>query len=355
MTITLEDLGYHPDLTTYRKAHNLESFGIGRVISEHKERYIVRTTDCELESEVIGSLRFSASDLLDFPAVGDWVSITEYDDDKALIHIVLPRKSIIERKAVGKYGEKQIIATNVDYAFVVQAADRDFNINRIERYLTICHASGVEPILLLTKTDLASDAFLQEIKVKISERKISTPLFISNETREGYDLLSSYIQKGKTYCLLGSSGVGKSSLMNNLLETGHMKTGSISDSTSKGRHITSHRELVVLESGGMIIDNPGMREVGITDVDEGLEITYQLIIDYSKRCKYRDCTHTQEDGCAVQGALISGEIDPASYENYLKMEREKDYFESTQLEKRKRDKEFGKMIKHYKKSSKRDV
>ncbi|WP_186757961.1 ribosome small subunit-dependent GTPase A [Echinicola salinicaeni] len=348
----LEDLGYDLELENYRKDQNLDSFGLGRVISEHKERYVVKTPEKEYDGEIIGNLRFTAHHRSDFPAVGDWVAISEYDHDKVLIHAVFPRKTIIERQAVGKQGEKQIIATNIDYAFIVQAVDRDFNINRIERYLTICHTSQVSPIIVLNKIDLITDNELSKVVNKVKERVKKVPIIpISNESQKGLIKLNKIIEKGKTYCLLGSSGVGKSTLLNNLSGRESMKTNTISASTNKGRHVTSHRELIVLENGGIIIDNPGMREVGIADSKEGLEITFNEIFELSRDCKFKDCTHTTEVDCAVLKAVESGKIDKLSYENFLKMEREKEHFESTVAEKRKKDKDFGKMIKNYKKSN----
>lgn len=348
--MTLEDLGYNLELENYRKNHNLESFGLGRVISEHKERYIVKTPEKEYGGELVGNLRFTAHNRSDFPAVGDWVAISEYDDNKVLIHSVFPRKTLIERLAVGKEGQKQIIATNIDYAFIVQAVDRDFNINRIERYLTICNSSNVKPVIILNKIDLISDGELSELIDKVQERIKQTPIIpISNESRKGLEKIKERIEKGKTYCLLGSSGVGKSTLLNNLSSKQLMKTNAISTSTNKGRHVTSHRELLVLENGGILIDNPGMREVGIADSKDGLERTSSKIIELSYDCKFKNCSHTTEVDCAVVNAVESGEIDDSSYENFLKMEREKEHFESTVAEKRKKDKDFGKMIKNYKK------
>jgi ribosome biogenesis GTPase len=349
----LEDLGYNLELQSYRKDQQLDSFGVGRVISEHKERYIVKTTDKEYEGEIIGNLRFSAINRSDFPAVGDWVAISEYDDNKVLIHAVFPRKTKIERQAVGKKGEKQIIAANIDYAFIVQAVDRDFNINRIERYLTICNTSNVKPMIILNKIDLIKENELTKLMAIVNERIKRIPVIaISNETQKGIEKVKECIEKGKTYCLLGSSGVGKSTLLNTLSGKQVMKTNRISISTNKGRHITSHRELLVLENGGILIDNPGMREIGIADSTDGIETTFETIIELSKNCRFKDCTHTTEKDCAIITALESGEVDKSSYENYLKMERENEYFESTVAEKRKKDKDFGKIIKHYKKTRK---
>ena len=346
--MTLEDLGFNVELENYRNDQGLDSFGIGRVISEHKERYIVKTSDKENEGEIIGNLRFSADNRSDFPAVGDWVAISEYDEDKVLIHSVFPRTTILERQSVGKQGEKQIIAANIDFAFIVQAADRDFNINRIERYLTICNTSNVKPLIILNKIDLVEDTELTKMIANIKDRIKQVPIFtISNETRIGIERLKASIIRGKTYCLLGSSGVGKSTLVNNLLGIQLLKTNSISPSSNKGRHVTTHRELLVLENGGILIDNPGMREVGIVDSTDGLEITFETIVKLSKECKFKDCSHTTEIDCAVKSALESGKIDKSSYENYLKMEREKDHYESTVAERRKKDKDFGKMVKNY--------
>ena len=346
----LEDFGYNDKLEKLRIDNDLMDFDIGRVVSEHKERYIVKTEKGEFEAEITGNMRFAAKNREDFPAVGDWVSLTVYDSDFSIIHEILPRFSIISRQAVGQFGEIQIIATNIDYALLVQAVDRDFNINRLERYLTICYSSKVSPIIVLTKTDLIGEQAKSEIIERINQRINNISVFpISNKTQDGYEALKMIIEKGKTYCMLGSSGVGKSTLLNNLSGKSIMRTDTISQSTNKGRHVTSHRELIVLESGGIIIDNPGMREVGIADSTSGLEITFDMIARLSENCKFNDCTHSNETGCSVLEAVEKGEIDKASYQNYLKMEREKTHFELSVFERRKKDKNFGKMVKNYKK------
>jgi len=348
--MTLEELGYNSHWEQLRKSHHYESFGIGRIISEHKERYIVKTPDGEYEGEIIGNLRFTAQSRSDYPAVGDWVAISEYDPDKVLIHGVLPRETVIERQAVGNMGEKQIIAANIDYALIVVAADRDFNINRLERYLTLCYAAKVSPMIVLTKVDLVTAGELEKLTHSIEERIEQVPVIeISNQTLFGITNLKKHLKEGKTYCLLGSSGVGKSTLTNNLMGTRVMKTNPISSSTQKGRHVTSHRQLHVLEGGGMLVDNPGMREVGITESEEGIELAFDTIAELSVGCRFRDCSHTSETGCAVIAAVDHGELDRASYENYLRMEREREHFDSTIAERRMKDKSFGKMIKNYKK------
>ena len=348
--MTLQDLGYNDELENFRVSNNLLNFDVGRIISEHKERYIVKTIENEFEAEIIGNMRFSAKSRRDFPAVGDWVSISQYDTDKVIVYHILPRQNVIERQAVGKFGEKQIIASNIDYAFIVQAADRDFNVNRIERYLTICNASEVSPIIVINKIDLINTADLQAISNSISKRIKQVPiLFISNETKNGYNELIKLIEKGKTYSLLGSSGVGKSTLLNNLIGKNVMQTNAISENTNKGKHVTSHRQLFVLENGGLLIDNPGMREVGIGDVEKGLEITFIQLLELAANCKYKDCQHLNEVGCALLEAVQQGIIEQSAYDNYLKLEKEKQHFELTIAEKRQKDKVFGKMLKQYKK------
>ena len=325
---------------------NIDDFKIGRVITEHKERYIVRTNKGEFEAEITGNIRFTAENRSDYPAVGDWVVVKVYESVLAIIHEILPRKSVLERQAAGKMGEKQVIAANIDYAFIVQSADRDFNINRIERYLTICHSAGIEPIIILSKTDLVLETELNDLLAEINSRIKNVEVIpVSNQTRSGYDKFESRLVKGKTYCFLGSSGVGKSTLINNLSGRKIMKTAPLSTSTKKGKHTTDHRELIVLENGSILIDNPGMREVGIADDNGGLETTFDMITRLSANCMFTDCTHTNEKGCAVIEAVEKGLISLASYENYLKMEREKERFQTSIAEKRKKEKAFGKMCK----------
>ena len=343
--MTLQDLGYSETLDSYRTENGLDAFEVGRVILEHKERYVVKTSDAEFDAELIGNLRFTAESRYDFPAVGDWVAFTEYDEGKGLIHKVFPRHSILERQAVGKSGQVQIIATNIDYGLIVQAVDRDFNLNRLERNLTICNAAKVKPVIVLSKTDLINQTELESIMNQVADRiKDVTTITVNNESN-GYKALEAFIKKGNTYCLLGSSGVGKSTLLNGLSGNELMKTAEISTSVNKGKHTTSHRELIVLKNGGILIDNPGMREVGIADTTSGLEVTFDTILEYSQNCKFKDCTHEHEKSCAVQEALENGDIDMEAFANFRKMEREKEHFESDALDRKKKDKDLGKLIK----------
>ena len=348
----MKNIGYTSELENYRKVNKLETFDVGRVVSEHKERYIVRNKEREYEAEIVGNFRYSAKSRADFPAVGDWVAISAYMDDKVLIHSVFPRKTLLERKATGKQGETQIIAANVDYAFVVQALDRDFSINRIERYITICYDAAVEPIVVLSKIDLVSSLELENlvnaIRLRIKDVQLLT---LNNLSLQGMEQLRALIKQGKTYCLLGSSGVGKSTLINNLLGETRMKTDSVSATTNRGKHVTTHRQLHVLESGGIVIDNPGMREVGIKDSLIGLEVAFDNITELANGCRYKNCTHTLESGCAVIQALEDGNLNKESYKNYLRMEKERKHYESTLAERRRKGKDLGKIIKDMKKKN----
>jgi len=353
--MTLTDLGYNTKIEKNILENNLMAFTIGRVTQEHRERYIVSTGKLEYNAEITGNLRFTAGSREDFPAVGDWVAMTVFDSDLAIIHSILPRKSILERQAVGKYGEKQIVSANIDVALIVQSIDNNFNVNRLERYLTICYSANIEPVLVISKIDLATGTDLKKAinQLEKRDRKIKR-ILLSNTTQQGIDKLSRLLQKGKTYCVVGSSGVGKSTLINNLLKINILKTGKISESTNKGRHISDHRELFVLENGSIIIDTPGMRELGITDSDEGIRTTYQEIFDLSLKCKFPDCKHLNESGCAVLEALDNGIIDRESLENFRRIQREQQRFQSSVAEKRKKEREFGKMLKNYVKQKKKN-
>jgi ribosome biogenesis GTPase len=344
----LTDLGLTKEIDELIKDLDLSEFSVGRVTQEHRERYIVSDGENEFDTEITGNLRFSANSRSDFPAVGDWVVMKIYDSDKAIIYRVLPRKSVLARQAIGKPGEIQIISANIDVAFIVQAVNNNFNINRLERYLSICYEAGVEPVLILSKIDLLTDEEIIDAinQLEKREKKIRYVL-LSNLTLKGLDQIIGIMQPGKTYCVIGSSGVGKSTLINNLLKKNVLKTGNISSSTNKGRHITEHRELIVLENGSIIIDNPGMKELGMTDNIDGIRTTFEDIYEIASRCKFPDCKHINETGCAVLEALNDGSIDKDSYDNYQKIIREQERFHTTVAEKRKKDKVFGKMIKNY--------
>lgn len=355
MMVNLADLGYNDQFERFRQTNDLVEYDAGRIIAEYRERYIVAIANGIFDAEITGNMRFTASGREDFPAVGDWVAVKIFEPDLAIIHRIFPRYSLIKRLASGRHADVQLIAANVDIAFIVVAAGRDFNINRIERYLTICYESGVSPVIIFSKTDLLQpeeiNSHVSEIKNRIKNVQV---IPLSNNTSFGYASVKAFLKRGVTCCLLGSSGVGKSTLINNIAGSELMKTGSVSDTINRGKHITSHRELFILDDGGILIDNPGLREVGIADADEGLEVTFDIITRLSENCRYKDCTHIAEEGCMVIKAVENGEVDRASYDNYLRMLREKMHYESTLAERRMKDKQFGKMFKKYKKDMKRN-
>jgi ribosome biogenesis GTPase len=353
--MNLADLGLDNELSAYLENQNLSGFSVGRVTQEHRERYKVSTGDNEYEAEITGNIRFTAASRADFPAVGDWVTIIIYDSDQSIIHKILPRKSLLERQSVGKFGEKQIISANVDYAFIMQSIDNNFSINRLERYMTICYASGIEPVLVISKIDLSSEEEIQHALKELQKREKKVKyILLSNLTRKGLDQILGFMEKGKTYCVVGSSGVGKSSLINNLLKRNILKTTEISRSTNKGKHTTGHRELFVLENGGIIIDTPGMRELGITDNPEAVETTFEDIVRLALKCRYPDCRHINEMDCAVISALENGIINQDSLENYRKILRDQERFTITVAEKRYKDRQFGKMVKEIMKEKKKN-
>ncbi|MEQ8525056.1 ribosome small subunit-dependent GTPase A [Gracilimonas sp.] len=343
--MTFEELGYNKAVNALIN-FNEPDYELGRVIIEHRDRYSVQTPNNTFQAEITGGLRYTAESKSDLPAVGDWVKLSVFDDKSAVIHEIFPRFSILERQAVGKFGEKQIIATNVDVAFIMQAVGHDFNLNRLERYLTVCTASSIKPIIVLSKIDLIGREEINQLTKSIKARIKDILVYpISNQTLSGYEKLKKTIISGNTYCILGSSGVGKSSLTNNLLQKQKMDVNSVSESTSKGKHTTSHRELIVLPEGGVLVDTPGMRELGITGGSEGIEHTFGKISILAKNCSFNDCKHMEEPGCAVLEALESGELDQASYENYHKLKREQAHFSSTIAERRAKDKKQGKLYK----------
>lgn len=342
----MKELGFFGKITELIQPADWDGFKLARVVAEHKERYIVQSQEGTFHAEITGNLRFSAQSRSDFPAVGDWVKITMMDKDLAIILQVFPRTSVLERKAVGKFGEIQLIAANIDVAFIVQAVDRDFNMNRAERYLAVCRNAQIQPVLLLSKIDLIEEAALNQMLAQIQKRIKTIPvLTLSSETQNGYEQLTQVLEPYKTYCFLGSSGVGKSTIVNHLAGHEVLKTNTISFSTQKGRHTTSHRELLVLPNKSIVVDTPGMREIGLTDNTGGVELTYDEISKISKQCRFTDCSHTNEKDCAVLQAVEEGIISEEMLANYRKLVREQIRFSSSIKEKRQKSREQGKLYK----------
>ena len=333
---------------------HLEQFDLARVVVVHKDRYTLNNGEVDIRSELIGKIMFSASSPLDYPAVGDWVLANFFDENTfSIIHQILPRKSLLKRKAPGRKVDFQLIGANIDVAFIVQSLDENFNLRRLERYLVMVNESDIQPIVLLSKSDLLP---LEVTKNRIEDiRKIMPRLEVipfSNENESGIDSVKEIMKPGQTYCLLGSSGVGKTTLINNLIGESIFNTKTVSKKESKGRHATTHRQLIKLDRGPMIIDTPGMRELGNFSIETGLDETFSEITVLSEKCHFNDCTHISERGCAVLEAVENGRLPYERYQNYIKMTKESSYNEMSYLEKRRKDKQFGKLCKNVMKSKK---
>jgi ribosome biogenesis GTPase / thiamine phosphate phosphatase len=348
--ITLSDLGFN----SYSNQDLHEAKNFARVIRENRDRYLVCNEGGIYEAEITGNLRFMAASRIDLPAVGDWVVITVHDENSALILEVLPRKSVLERKAVNEYGEKQVIGANIDYALIIMAQDRDFNLNRLERFISIVNAGRIKPVILLSKSDVLDSGKVRDNVLLVKDRvKIPDVMAFSNTTGEGLDHIRNLFRKGLTYCLLGSSGVGKSTLINVLEGKHDLQTQDLSQSTGKGKHTTTFRELRLLKEGGILIDTPGMREIGVTNTPEGVAMTFEDIKFLAADCRFKDCTHTTEPGCAIQEAILEGRISQENLENFKKLEREVERFSTSVAEKRKKDKQTGKLYKQILKEHKK--
>lgn len=356
--IKITDLGYNDFFESNRKKLGLDTFKIARVTSEYQGLYKALNENGEYLAKITGKQLLNATSREDFPAVGDWVAITELDNGQAIIHSVLPRATILERKQsdrsrLGEKNKTQIIATNIDVALIVESVDRDYSLNRLERYLSIAKNRNIVPVIILNKVDLISKEELDSKLIQIKNRLDGVDIIPTSTTnKEGLDELIRFITKGKTYCFLGSSGVGKSSLINYLLGDSTIKTGVISSYSGRGRHITTNRQMYLLKRGGIVIDNPGIREVGITDVTTGIDSAFSEIAVLSRECKFVDCTHTHEPGCKVLSALEKGKIDKEQYSNYVSLKKEAEHFDMNSSEKREKDRQFGKFIKRAKKEIK---
>ncbi|GKV57102.1 putative ribosome biogenesis GTPase RsgA [Sporosarcina sp. NCCP-2222] len=299
----------------------------GRVTLEHKRMYRVITEEGEWLSVCSGTMEHMASERRDFPAVGDWVAVEKMPgEQRGIIHSLLPRTSLFSRKSAGMTITEQIIATNVDIVFLVMSLNQDFNERRLERYLIASYDSGALPVILLTKKDLCAepDVFIEKAQWIAPGTDIIT---VSNHTREGLDEVQAILQNGKTAALLGSSGVGKSSLTNALLEDGKMEIQDIREDDAKGRHTTTHREMLLLPSGGILIDTPGMREFQLWDQGDSLDTSFQDIDQLAHSCKFSDCQHKKEPGCAVQTAIAEGILPAERYDSYLKLQKELAFLE----------------------------
>ena len=322
------------DLTTYGwddffqanfKSYERDGYAPGRVSLEHKNFFRLYTQYGEMLAEISGKLRHEVVDRTDLPAVGDWVVISPRPEGgRATIHHVLPRRTTFARKIAGSRTEEQIVGTNIDTVFLLTSLNQDFNLRRIERYLIVAWQSGANPIIVLSKADLC-----ERVEDRVSEVESiahAVPIHVvSVVTGFGLQDLAKYFSRGHTVALLGSSGVGKSTLINHLTGSDHLKVQTVREHDDRGKHTTTHRELVLLPGGGLVLDTPGMRELQLWDGEESLPVVFDDIEELAVECFYNDCRHQDEPRCAVRDALEEGVIDSQRYESYEKLQKELKY------------------------------
>jgi ribosome biogenesis GTPase len=326
---------------------SLEGVEPARVIAVHKDSYTINDGENDFFAELTGKILYSAASPVEFPTVGDWVFANFYEENSfSIIHEILPRKSLLKRKTPGKKIDFQLIAANIDVAFIVQSLDGNFNPRRLERYLVMINESKIRPVVLLSKSDLLPS---EAVSSKTGEIKQIMPQLhvqpFSNESESSLKNVKDLLNPGLTYCLVGSSGVGKTTLLNNLIGESIFKTKTVREKDRKGRHATTYRQLIRLDCGAMVVDTPGMRELGNISAATGLDETFADITELTVKCRFTDCTHVNEKGCAVLKAVADGQIPDKRYQNYIKMNKESIYNELSYYEKRKKDKKFGKFVK----------
>ncbi|MCC6397456.1 MAG: ribosome small subunit-dependent GTPase A [Bacteroidetes bacterium] len=343
----LSDLGFDSWFEEKRAGMGSSDWEIARVTRVDRDRYLVRNEHGEVQAELTGKLLFSADSSQDLPCVGDWVCVQYHNDGTlAIIHDLFPRRTFLRRKSAGDKVEYQMIASNVDVAFIMQSCDLNFNLRRMERYLVMVNEGHVEPVILLSKTDLVSAEDLEKRISNIREERIDARIIaFSSTTGSGLEEVKQALQRGKTYCLIGSSGVGKTTLLNHLLGSEAFETNAVREKDSRGRHTTSRRQMTILDNGALLVDTPGMRELGLMGVGASVDDSFSDIHELSAQCRFNDCTHTVEAGCAILLAVRDGSLSEARYQSYMKLVKESKFHEMTYVERRKKDKQFGRMVK----------
>lgn len=323
----LEAFGWNGFFEACFQSYNEPDTYPARVTVEHGQTYRLYTAFGELTAEVSGRLRHQSMSREDMPAVGDWVVIRpRFEEGRATIHHVLPRRSRFARKAAGLRTEEQIVGANIDTAFVVTSVNNDFNPRRIERYLATTWDSGASPVIVLSKADLCDD--IEAKLYEVEKVALGVPVHVVSVLRdESIAELNQYFSFGKTVAMIGSSGVGKSTLINRLVGNDIQKVREIRVSDDRGKHTTTHRELILLPQGGLVLDTPGMRELQFWDAGMGLRETFDDIESLAAECNFGDCSHGNEPYCAVRKAIENGTLDPARFDSYKKLQKENDYFE----------------------------
>lgn len=362
--MNLEELGWNSHFKTlfdsFNNENNLEP---ARITQAHKGLYMMVNTCGEFLAEISGKMRYTASGYNDFPAVGDWVLAKIFPEEKkGIIHVILKRKNRFSRKAVLSGGmpdsqgktEEQVIAANINTVFIVNSMDGDFSLRRIERYITSVYDSNMNPVIVLNKADIVSD--IDSYVNQAESIAFGVPVIpVSALTGDGINKLREFIHPGKTIIFLGSSGVGKSTIINSLTGTNKQKVNAVRESDQKGRHTTTTRELIILPDGGIVIDTPGMREFQPWKGERDTGKAFEDIESIALKCRFKDCSHGSEPGCAVKEALNNGDLDSGRYSNYMQMKKEARYLE-TRVEKRaelaekKKWKDIAKLQKQFKKN-----